>query len=452
MRRWNKYTREANCGNTRSRKRYSGVLGVVFLFMVTVTGCGNKEADAISVNESADTDIITIWAWDETFNVKAARMAAAEYKKEHKNIEIIVEIKEREEILADTKNILSAKVYENLPDIIMIEDYDVQDVLSLYEDEFVELTHRVDYNRFVDYKSQLCSRDGHMYGIPFDSGTAALFYRIDILERAGYSEADMQNLTWNRYIEIGRDVYARTGTPMLTLDPTDFPLVRLIMQSNGSWYVKQDGRTADIKDNEALRQALEIYEQLLIEEIGVSVNGWNEFITAFRQGEVATVLSGGWIMSSIKENDDQAGLWRVAPIPIVDENPCATAASNVGGSAWYVLKHSKESEAAADFVVSMFGENDRFIDSLISEIGIVPAVKNPSVFSNYESEEAFFGGQQVTKLLTGMAAEIPTVNYGSKTYEIEDILEAEFQNVLVDGNLDDCLERAQIKAEAVVRE
>lgn len=422
-----------------------GLLG-----MLALAGCGRKEnpqEDSIAKEKE-----IVIWTWDETFNVKAAAMAAEEYGRSHEGIQIIIEEKEREEILTDTKNILSARVYENLPDIIMIEDYDVQEVLSLYEDEFMELTNRVDYSKFADYKNQLCSRNGHMYGIPFDSGTAALFYRIDILEQAGYTEEDMQNLTWSRYMEIGRDVYRKTGIPMLTLDPTDFPLVRLIMQSCGSWYVKKDGCTADIVGNEALRQSLEIYEKLLSDNIGISVNGWNEFISAFQNGEVATVLSGGWIISNIKANEAQAGLWRVAPIPVVEENENAVMASNVGGSSWYVLKHSKNAEAATDFIVEMFGENDGFTDSLISEIGIVPAVKNPAVFENYEAEDEFFGGQQVTKLLTGLADEIPTVNYGSKTYEIEDILEEEFQDALIDGRLEQCLQRTQMKAEAVVRE
>ena len=39
-----------------------------------------------------------------------------------------------------------------------------------------------------------------------------------------------------------------------------------------------------------------------------------------------------------------------------------------------------------------------------------------------------------------------------KTYEIEDILEEEFQEALIDGNLEQCLQKVQMKAEAVVRE
>lgn len=429
-------------------KKYVLLMLCIALLSVSVVGCTGATEEVTEV----DNNKIVIWTWDDTFNVKAARMAAVEYQKARPDVQIIVEPKEREEILADTKNILSARVYSKLPDIIMIEDYDVQEVLSVYENEFVDLTDQVCYDKFADYKNQLCSKDERMYGIPFDSGTAALFYRIDILNQAGYSEEDMQNLTWERYIEIGRDVYRKTGIPMLTLDPTDFPLIRIIMQSCGQWYVDKENGQVEIQNNEALKQALEVYRELLETDVGVSVNGWNEFISSFQNGEVATVISGSWIISSIKASKEQAGLWRVAPIPIMKQNANAVGASNVGGSSWYVLKNSSCSQEATQFLVSMFSENDDFIDSLISEIGIIPAVKNPTVFQNYEAKEAFFGEQQVTKLLTGLADEIPAVNYGSNTYEIEDILEDEFQHVLVDSDVEECLKRVQMKAEAVVSE
>lgn len=431
------------------RHRFRAVLTVFLSTSVILTGCGKQTMED---NDNPGDNQIIIWTWDETFNVKAAKMAAAIYEEKHPEQSVQVITKEREEIQTDIKNLLSAELYRDLPDVIMLEDYDVQEMLAQFDDEFVDLTDRMNYDKFVDYKRKLCSRNGRMYGIPFDSGTAALFYRVDLLEQAGYTEEDMQNLTWERYIEIGEDVYRKTGIPMLTLDPTDFPLVRVIMQSCGSWYVKEDGVTVDIEENAALKQAMEIYRKLLQSNIGCSVNGWNEFISAFQQGEVVSVISGGWIISSIKARTEQGGLWRIAPIPMVTGNENAVAASNVGGSGWYVLKNSAHSETAADFLISMFGENDELLDQLITEIGIVPAVKDPAVFVNYETPDPFFGGQQVTKLLTELETQIPVVNYGSKTYEIEDILEAEFQNVLVDDDLQTCLRRVQEKAEAVARE
>lgn len=426
------------------RKVIAGIIAATLLF--SLYGCAQEEEQA-----PAAADKIVIWTWDETFNVKAAKLAAKEYKRTHKDIQIVVETKEREEILADTKRLLASEMYEELPDVIMIEDYDIQDVLAQYENEFVELTNQVDYGKYTDYKSRLCSKDDRFYGIPFDSGTTALFYRLDILEKAGYTESDMQNLTWDRYIEIGEDVYRKLGIPMLTLDPTDSPLLRLIMQSGGHWYVDENNQ-ADIADNMYLLEGLRTYQQLLEKNIGTSVNGWNEFISAFQNGSVASVISGGWIISSIKSAADQSGLWRVAPIPVYEGEYPTVAASNVGGSAWYVLKHGKHPQAAVDFLVEMFENDADFMNELIAEIGVIPPVKDLSGYSNYFAKDMFFGGQQVTKLLTDMASNIVTVNYGSKTYEIEAIVEDEFNNYLELDDLSECLANIQMKAETVVRE
>ena len=212
------------------RKRFAAIALLVAV-LLSMIACGSSRTQVTSESVEKKDDSIRIWAWDDTFNAKAAKLAAEHYRKKHPQApQIEVTTKEREEILSDVKLLLSSQVYDQLPDVIMIEDYDVQDVLQNYEEEFVALDDRVDYDKYVDYKRKLVEHDGKSYGIPFDCGTAALFYRLDILEQAGFSEADMQNLTWSRYMEIGQQVYQKTGIPMLTLDPTDLPLVRIIMQ------------------------------------------------------------------------------------------------------------------------------------------------------------------------------------------------------------------------------
>lgn len=46
-----------------------------------------------------------------------------------------------------------------------------------------------------------------MYGVPFDSGATGFYYRTDYLEQAGYSTADLEDITWNEFIEIGKKKY-----------------------------------------------------------------------------------------------------------------------------------------------------------------------------------------------------------------------------------------------------
>lgn len=424
--------------------RFTAVLLAVILCL---TGCGDTAEKTTDVKRNS----IIVWTWDESFNVKAVKMAAGKYNLTHPDTEIIVEVKENEKVMEDVKNILIARDYQRLPDIIMIEDYDAQDMLSLYADDFVDLTDKIPSDRFVEYKTEVCSRDNTLYGIPFDSGVAALFYRCDILEKAGFTEQDMQNLTWEEYIAIGKQVKEKTGTAMLTLDPTDLPLIRLMMQSEGKWYVDSDGTTVTIKDNSVLKYSLQIMRQMLEDNIGISANGWNDFISAFHKDQVATVVSGGWIISSLKENQEQSGKWRVARIPSASGKK-DNAVSNVGGSAWYILKKSAMCEQATDFAVSTFGLDDELMNELVDAIGIIPTTTQMAEYDNLRKEDPFFGGTQVSDFLAEMCDEMPVINYGRKTYEIEDIIEQEFQGYLVYNDLENSLEKAQMKAEAVAKE
>ena len=66
----------------------------------------------------------------------------------------------------------------------------------------------------------------------------------------------MENLTWDKYIEIGKAVKEKTGKAMLTLDPSDLGQIRMMMQSAGAWYVKEDGKTVNIADNAVLKEAV----------------------------------------------------------------------------------------------------------------------------------------------------------------------------------------------------
>lgn len=52
-------------------------------------------------------------------------------------------------------------------------------------------------------------KDGVHYGVPFDNGAVIACYRTDILDEAGYTIADLTDITWSRFIEIGKDVHEK---------------------------------------------------------------------------------------------------------------------------------------------------------------------------------------------------------------------------------------------------
>ncbi|MDD3277309.1 MAG: ABC transporter substrate-binding protein [Lachnospiraceae bacterium] len=434
-------------GKTRA-KTYA-VLAVWIVLTLSLAGCATGKEIAWTQINSSDKELL-IWAWDENFNIKAANIAAKYYRQQHPDIKIQVVAEEKHDIIRELKNGFETEVYTELPDIVLIEDYEIQKLLTSYTKEFFAMDHFLDYDLYQEYKTALVSMNGIHYGVPFDSGAAVMFYRKDYVEAAGYTEADMQNITWEKYVEVARRVKEKVGVHMLTVQPDDLGIIRIMMQSGGSWYVDRSGKHADIIDNIPLRNGLEIYKQLINEDLVVSVEGWDGFTRAFTQGEVATVVSGCWIAPSIRENQDQAGLWRVAAIPRMEKVKESVNASNIGGGSWYVLKNKTNYEEAACFLKETFGENREFMNELVKEINLVSTRKDARQMPAYEETEEYFGATNIFDVFLETTENVPVVNCGVRTYEIEDILEEELQIIVKEDDFGESLRKVQIQAQAII--
>ena len=81
-----------------------------------------------------------------------------------------------------------------------------------------------------------------MYGVPFDSGSAGLFYRIDILEAAGFTPEDLEDITWPEMIEIAKAVKEKTGKYAFQFIPSEcaFTWFDSAMQSSGTWFYDEN--------------------------------------------------------------------------------------------------------------------------------------------------------------------------------------------------------------------
>ena len=180
---------------------------------------------------------------------------------------------------------------------------------------------------------------------------------------------------------------------MLTIDPSDLNQLRIMMQSAGSWYVDADGKVS-IDNNQALRDAVEIYKQIVDADIAKQVSGWDSFIGAFQSGDVASVVNGCWLSSSIQAAEDQKGKWAIASTPRMGNNPKSINASNSGGSSWYVLDKVGNSDLAADFLKETFASSDDLMNDLVPAINLVSTLKSASSSENYNTQVEFFGGQQ----------------------------------------------------------
>jgi len=284
---------------------------------------------------------------------------------------------------------------------------------------------------------QLATLDGKVYSMPFDTGVTGMYYRKDYLEAAGFKAEDMQGITWDRFIEIGKEVEAKTGHKMMGLDPNDAGLIRIMMQSGGQWYFKDDG-SANISGNAALKAALETEQKLLQANVYKPTAGWSEWVASFTSGDVASVVTGVWITGTVKAQADQSGKWGVAPIPTLSIEG-ASSASNLGGSSWYVLESSAEKAESIDFLNTVYAKDVDFYQTILQDRGAVGSLLASRGGPAYSAPDAFFGGENVWQNFSDWLAKVPSVNYGIFTNEVDAAVTAQLPALASGGSVDDAI-------------
>lgn len=395
----------------------------MFALVLVLAGCGSKASEGDGV--------LTIWAWDPVYNIDIMNKAAAIYNEDHPDVQFdIVDIANKD-IYQNLHTALASGTTAGLPDIVLIEDMEIPQFLTSYPDAFYALDDTVNYDDFLEYKVNACTYEGSTYCMPFDSGVTGLWYREDYITEAGFTDEDMQDLTWSEYFDIAQTVYDETGKNMLPIQIDDVVYIRMMLQSAGTWY--DDDSFESFTENPALIEALENTKEIGSSDWAKQVLDWNEYIASVQSGEVGGVVNGMWFIPTIKQSEDQSGLWRMAATPRLD-NVESTNVSNSGGSAWYIVNGTGDEELAADFLNTVYTDSAFYEDIMKNNFAL--GSYEPAYSSDvFNEKDEFFGGQKINSTLAGWAKEIPSVTYGPEFNTIQTAIVGEIV-AYVDGSED----------------
>jgi len=415
----------------------------------TTAAAASSETTTSAATASGKSEKLTVWAWDPNFNIAIMNEAKTRYAAINPNVEIEVVDMAKADVEQKLLINLSSGTTEGLPDIVLIEDYNAQKYLAAYPDNFADLTDKINYADFAPYKVELMTVAGKKYGVPFDSGVAGTYYRKDLLEKAGFKAEDLNNITWDRFIEIGEIVKEKTGVEMCAFDPTDGGLIRVMLQSAGSWYFDKDGKPF-LAGNAVMEKAVSTYAKLMNSTGTKKTSGWAEWVGAINTGAVASISTGVWITGSVKAGADQSGKWALAPIPKLDV-PGAVNASNLGGSSWYVLNASKAKDTAIDFLNQIYAKDQDFYQKILIDRGAVGSFLPAQSGAAYAAEDPFFGGQKVFQDFSTYMKSVPSVSFGSYTYEADAAIAAILPEAYKGTNVADLLKTAQSQLESSIQ-
>lgn len=382
---------------------------------------------------------LTIWTWDPTFNIAAMKVAKEMYQQEHPEVEIDIQEVLSEDIETKVITAASAGDLSTLPDILLVQDNSFQKFATNYPEVYADLTDLYDYTDFAPAKVAYSKLNGRHFGIPFDAGTAIATYRTDYLAEAGYTIADLTDIDWDRFLEIGRDVKAKTGRPMLSGQAGALDTVLMMLQSCGSSMFTEEG-SVNLKNNEELKEVLGYYSTMVKEGIFIEVNTWDEYIGTLSNASVVGTINGCWILGTILSLDSQKGLWDLTNMPKLVKAENATNYSNNGGSSWAVI-NGKDVELAVDFMKVY--RNVDFYNTILPTTSAIatwaPAKEAPA----YTAPNEFYNNQPIFATIVEYTGKVPANITGAYYYDARSALGTAVTNYLNGGNLDSELATAE---------
>ena len=432
------------------KKKILSVLMAGAMCTTLLAGCGGgKEASTSSSSATdnaataTDDNTLTVWCWDPTFNINAMHEAEKIYQKDHPNFKLNVVETPWDDVQTKLSTAGASGDLSTLPDIFLMQDNAFWKNQISFPDAFADLsaTKAFDFTQFAPSKLAYSTVDNVNYGVPFDNGTVIAAYRTDILEQAGYTIDDLTDIDWSKFIEIGKDVLAKTGKPLLACQTGSADLPMIMLQSTGSSLFDDKG-DPNIVGNESLKKVLQTYKELNESGVMIFVNDWDHYISTMNTDVVAGVINGCWIMASMQAASDQSGKWAITNLPKMAGVGEQSNYSNNGGSSWAVAGNSKKKDLAADFLAKTFAGSTELYDNILPS-GALATWLPAGGTSAYSEKVEFFGGQEVYSLLTDFASKTPTNNTGVYYYEARDAVSIAATNIATGADVDSELKTAE---------
>jgi lactose/L-arabinose transport system substrate-binding protein len=303
------------------------------------------------------------------------------------------------------------------PDIAMIQDEFVATVWGS-DGGLLEVTDRLKpYVQYFPKQAVVKVSDpqGHTWGVPWDLGPALLWYRSDVFDRYGIKADAIQ--TWDDYIAAGKQVIGKSGgkVKMLIsnqiLNPGGAFIVlsqdqsMLSQQLGSGWW---DDSGSPTLDNAANIRAMKMVKRFRDEKISANDLTGDGEIATIKKGTVATYPHAAWFQLIPKSvAPDTSGKWGFMTLPAFDRG--GVRASNVGGTAFYITKQSKNPEVAWAFLKYFLLRPDAralsYKTGNLFEV-FLPAYQSEPIFT---APDKFFNGKNPNQLALEVMIRTPPV-------------------------------------------
>lgn len=313
---------------------------ISFLFGLILLSCS-----------SSDDENVVIDFWTLGAEGEYVAQLIPEFEKENPGVTVKVQ---QIPWTAAQEKLITAVASNNTPDLCQLG--------NTWVPQFAALDAIVELDKYAESSSQIKREDyfagiwdtniidSTLYGIPWYIDTRVLFYRTDVLRRAGFNHPPRN---WGELYKISKKIKENSGNRdryAIYLPTNEWaPFVIFGMQA-GSTILKDNNCYGDFSGREferAFNYLINFHKERLA-PIGISQV--TNVYQAFRDEYFAMYISGPWNINEFSKwmTGDLKDKWMTAPMPSPDDD--YPGLSLAGGSSLVVFKNSENKDAVWKFI------------------------------------------------------------------------------------------------------
>lgn len=284
------------------KKRFITGLLIAVMCVSMLAGCGSGSKTSSSSKKVVEISFPTFWVGVNTTAPWFKERLEAFNKQYAGKYKVDVEEIPGDQNYVDKMKVLYAS--NSLPDVITTGGYNLIDMMK---DKFVDLTPYLDKD--ASWKARLSkeglkanSRDGKVYGIPFNKQVIGYFYNKDLYAKAGIDKpAD----TWDEFFAQA-DKLKAAGIAPFSMDTADSGWVTTLML--GAMIAGQGQAGADFMNQnlpknyntpEFISAATKIQKMFKNYTTSDAIGGkYENAASNFYAGKTAIMANGPWMISS----------------------------------------------------------------------------------------------------------------------------------------------------------
>ena len=270
----------------------------------TLLGCGNDDG----------RETVTLWAMGHEGEV--ARDVLVEFEAAHPDIRVVVQ---QVPWSAAHEKLVTSVVGRSTPDVSQLGNTWIAEFAALGAleplDSRVEASTAVERTDFFPGIWDTNVVQGETYGVPWYVDTRLLFYRTDLLERAGYDSIPSTWAGWKASLAAMKSKLGPDDYPLF-FPVNEWPPPVIFGLQNGSTLLRENdtrGAFAERPFRDAFAFFVELFEDGYTP--GVANNEIGNLYQEFSRGHVNGFITGPWNLGELRNRlpAEQAGVWSTTP-------------------------------------------------------------------------------------------------------------------------------------------